>query len=136
MNWGYLDEQAVFDTIGTFALANSLIACVSVAGIAAVAMLAVRQKTRNPGLLFGGLGFAFLACANCGFASQIIASLVVGLQADSPEVFLDWLNRMNCAFSVTTVMAVVSLILAFLYTYRKFLPSWREIIIDEGDGPF
>jgi hypothetical protein len=130
------DEQLVFNTLGTIAVANVLTACVSALGIALAGLLAVRSRTRNPGLLFAGLGFGFISLANCGFASQGVTGVVTIFQNTEPEVALTLVNQMNCAFSVTAIMGLVSLILAFLYTYRRFLPAWREIIIDEGDGPF
>lgn len=130
------EEQALFETLGLFTLANSLVACASLAGLGVIGLLAVRPKTRNPGLLFAALGFAFFACANIGFAAQFVTALAIGYETEDVFVTLDWLNRMQCAFSVAALMGVVSLILAFTYAYRRFLPSWREIIIDEGDGPF
>ena len=131
-----MEEQAAFETLGLFALANSLVACASLVGLAVIGLLAVRPKTRNPGLLFAALGFTFFACANAGFAVQLITALVIGFETEDALLTFDWLNRMNCAFSVTALVGVVSLMLAFLYTYRRFLPAWREIITDEGDGPF
>lgn len=130
------EEQLIFETLGAMMAANALTACVGVIGLGVIGVLAMRPKTRNPGLLFAGLGFSFIAFANFGFAFEGIVTLVVGFQSSEVKAALDLLNRMNCAWSVATIVGLVSLILAFLYSYRRFLPSWREIIIDEGDGPF
>src|SRR5262245_47035354 len=111
------DEQLALETLGTFAAANGLTACISVIGLACIGFLAVRPKTRNPGLLFAGLGFIFIALANCGFAAQGIITIVTAFQIRGPQVgqvALDLLNRMNCAFSATAMVGLVSLILAFL----------------------
>jgi hypothetical protein len=130
------DEQLIFETLGAMVVANVLTACIGGLGVALMGLLALRPKPRNPGLLFGGLGFAFIALANVGFALQGIAGVIAVVQNANPRTALELVNSMNCAFSVTAMVGMVSLILGFLYTYRRFLPSWREIIIDEGDGPF
>lgn len=120
-------DQEVFDLVGSFALANGLVACTGFIGVGLIGFLAWRA--RNSGLLFAGLGFAFLACANLGFAGQIITAIIVGLEVsnDQGQTFVELLMKMNCAFTVMAAVAVVSLILGFWYTYRRFLPSWQEL---------